>query len=368
MTLKLKFKNKAISPIIATVLLVVVAVILITVFLSFGKDFSTKGLDKTNSILEITKSSDKQSFIRFEKAENGMYFFDYYIPNNLDANFTITGYSLLGYNDYIPLEPEYTVTHAGKFMLPLGIIDTDRFSIFLLLSDGSYLTFKDVSNRNISSSPSECPTGFVPVPGNYLYGTQNGFCVAQFEMKVDQNNDGIGDSNTFCNSDYNTWKNNVEGCSYDTGTRHLVSSAAGYPLTSISQIDSITACESIGGHLITNNEWMTLARNIERVPSNWSSGIVGDGNIYSGHNDAAPHAALVGDINNDNGYYLTDQTSGNQRRTLILTNGEVVWDLAGNVSEWINKIYNNTDYSIPIFNIEGSLVLTPEYSVLYDVG
>jgi len=126
-----KYKVKALEPLIATILLIVVAVILVTIILTWGKDFTTTSVNKSNSLINHDILSDKQPFIRFEKAENGMYFFDFYPPNNQDINFTIVGYSLIGYNDYIPLEPEYTITHAGKFMLPLGIIDEDRFTIGL---------------------------------------------------------------------------------------------------------------------------------------------------------------------------------------------------------------------------------------------
>src|SRR5690606_18519514 len=36
----------------------------------------------------------------------------------------------------------------------------------------------------------------------------------------------------------------------------------------------------------------------------------------------------------NDGYYGTGNSSGNQRRTLTLNNGEVIWDLAGNTEEW----------------------------------
>lgn len=335
-------KKKALEPLIATILLIVVAVILVTIVLSWGQNFTSISVNKTDSLINHDILSDKQPFLRFVEAKNGMYIFDYYPPSTGNVNFKVIGYSLIGYNDYIPLEPEYTVSRPGKHYIPLGIVNEEAITISLLLEDGSYLTFKNIKNTNRAPAPSDCPTGFVPVPGNHLYGTvgsKGGFCVAQFEMKVDENGDGIGDSNTSCqNGSYGTWDNAGTNCAYNTGTRSLVSSAAGYPLTNISQTDSITACESsIGGHLITNEEWMTIARNIEIVSSNWSSGTIGTGYIYSGHNDGTPSAALAGDTNNSNGYYLTGQTSDNQRRTLTLTNGEVVWDLAGNVLEWNDR-------------------------------
>jgi formylglycine-generating enzyme required for sulfatase activity len=79
---------------------------------------------------------------------------------------------------------------------------------------------------------------------------------------------------------------------------------------------------------------MTIAQNVLSVASNWSGGTVGSGYIYSGHNDNAPANALAADSSDSNGYSGETNTGGNQRRTLTLTNGEVIWDLAGNVYEW----------------------------------
>ena len=79
---------------------------------------------------------------------------------------------------------------------------------------------------------------------------------------------------------------------------------------------------------------MTIAQNVLSVASNWSSGVVGTGFIYNGHNDGTPNNALAASTDND-GYSGTGQTTGSkQRRTLTLTNGEVIWDLAGNVYDW----------------------------------
>lgn len=93
-----------------------------------------------------------------------------------------------------------------------------------------------------------------------------------------------------------------------------------------------TACD--GCHLITEAEWLTIAQNILSVPSNWSNGAVGSGYVYSGHNDNSPANSLAASDDNTAGYINTGNASGNQRRTLTLTNGEVIWDFAGNVSEW----------------------------------
>jgi formylglycine-generating enzyme required for sulfatase activity len=79
---------------------------------------------------------------------------------------------------------------------------------------------------------------------------------------------------------------------------------------------------------------MTIAQNVLSNPANWSGGSVGSGYIYSGHNDNAPASALIASTSDNSGYFGETNTGGNQRRTLTLTNGQVIWDFAGNVWEW----------------------------------
>jgi len=185
-----------------------------------------------------------------------------------------------------------------------------------------------------SAVGSACLFGFIPVPGSGTYGT-NDFCVMKYNAKADDNGDGTGDTNRTTGS--NTWPASTYPIS---GSRKLVSTAAGYPVAVISQTTAITAAQNFtancpsGCHLLTEAEYMTIAQNVLSVPSNWSTGIVGSGYIYSGHNDNAPAKALQATTNDSNGYYGETNTGGNQRRTLTLTNGEVIWDMSGNVQQW----------------------------------
>src|SRR5450759_2433428 len=164
----------------------------------------------------------------------------------------------------------------------------------------------DSSQPAVATTATSCPTGFIPVPGSGTYGT-NDFCVMKYEAK-------------------------------DAGSSVPVSTAAGTPWVSISQTTAITNSANVanctGCHLISEAEWLTIAQNVLSVASNWSSGTVGTGYIYSGHNDNAPANALAADPSDANGYAGETNTGGNQKRTLALSNGQVIWDLAGNVWEW----------------------------------
>lgn len=157
----------------------------------------------------------------------------------------------------------------------------------------------------ITTLSGACPANYVVVPGSSLYGT-DAFCIMKYEAK----NDGAGNAITQANP--------------------LL------PWASITQTAASTAAAAAcaGCHLTTEAEWLTVAQNVLSVASNWSGGSVGSGYVYSGHNDGTPNQAVTASVDDNNGWVNTGQTSGNQRRTLTLTNGEVIWDFAGNVIEW----------------------------------
>jgi Tfp pilus assembly protein PilV len=176
------------------------------------------------------------------------------------------------------------------------------------------------STTVVNTKPISCPTGFIVVPGSSLYGTSN-FCVMKYEAK-------------------------------NAGGNVAASTASGVPWAGIVQTNAVasyskTVVGCTGCHLITEAEWLTIAQNVASVASNWSSGTVGSGYIFSGHNDNSA-VALAADSNDNNNYSGTGNSAGDatttngmvgnsQRRTLTLTNGEVIWDFAGNVSEWVDS-------------------------------
>jgi formylglycine-generating enzyme required for sulfatase activity len=119
-----------------------------------------------------------------------------------------------------------------------------------------------------------------------------------------------------------------------------VSVAAQTPWVLINATTARGACTALGSgyDLISNAEWMTIARNAEGVQSNWSGP---NGMLARGHSDGAPAALPVTNINDpysDTGNNA-NQLPGSgweQKRTLTLSNDEVIWDLAGNVWEWVD--------------------------------
>ena len=155
------------------------------------------------------------------------------------------------------------------------------------------------------SGPTNCPTGMIPVPpGNG--GT--GFCVDKYEAK-------------------------------QSGSA-AVSVAAGTPWVSITQYAARTACEASGKHLITEREWLQIAKNVEQVGWNWSGGAAGSGQMSDGHSDNSPANSLAASTDDDpcsgTGQTCNITTWNSQRRTYQLSNGEYVWDFGGNVWDWVD--------------------------------
>lgn len=166
----------------------------------------------------------------------------------------------------------------------------------------------------IAFEPLVCPTGFIKVPGSVTYGTSE-FCVMKYEAR-------------------------------NSGSLIPASTTIGAPWISVSQTAAMTYATTVadctGCHLITGSEWMTIAQNILSVPSNWSTGVVGSGYVFVGHSDGNPAGRLDANTDDNLGYYTTGNTfPSRQRRTLTLTNGEVIWDFAGNVDEWTSEQITN---------------------------
>ena len=196
------------------------------------------------------------------------------------------------------------------------------FLIFLLFSWALITqagTWKSLNSGGgvvtVTPEVSTCPSGYIGVPALLPY-TVRYFCVAKYEMK----NDGYGTA---------------------------VSTALGTPWISIDRPTARAACQALGRgfDMISNNQWQTIARNIAGVASNWSTGTVTSGELNRGHSDNAPASALVAvtddnDPCNGTGQTCSSSTWDSQRRTHTLSNGNVIWDFAGNVFEWVTD--NNT--------------------------
>ena len=168
------------------------------------------------------------------------------------------------------------------------------------------------------------PTTWVKVPGNSTFGT-NDFYVMQYDAKCADNK---GNSLTSpADGSYQVYQNNYNTTSSPCVASHnkqITSASNGYPIADINQTDAASYCASVGAHLITNAEWQTIAWDAEGVASNWSGGTMPRGNSNSGA------------AQSDSSVYGTGYSDFLHLRTLTLSNGQVIWDMAGNVWQWTN--------------------------------
>jgi formylglycine-generating enzyme required for sulfatase activity len=234
------------------------------------------------------------------------------------------------------------------------------------------------SVANETQKKEGCPSGFVLVPGNAKYGTSD-FCVMKYDAKCAQSSnpeEGIQPTNgSSCSGGKGgqpegVYKNNGPGCACRDG-KLIASTPTGFPITFIpmagnGQDNAKAYCENQGWHLMTNPEWMTIARNAEQVSENWCDG---DGShcgfapgtagkiLANGHNDSNNEASasansvgalIAGDDSQLCFGTTTDGSSfcggrGSQKRTLQFSNGNVIWDFAGNVWSWVDATIERKD-------------------------
>jgi len=180
----------------------------------------------------------------------------------------------------------------------------------------------------------QCPTNYIAIPSRPPY-TAQGFCVAKYEMKI---------------------QGNANGNIVYSALNVAESRSTGTPWVNITRGQAMNECLEfgVGYNLISNNHWQTIAQNAELIAGNWTSGIVGRELMYEGHSDGVPANALeVGNITNR--YYQTGNSNTepidqgkNQRRTLVFSNGEEIWDFAGNVTEWVRDTID-TNFQVDNF-------------------
>jgi len=268
---------------------------------------------------------------------------EFYVDATGDLNLKLAD-TVSGARNFTLLDENMRICAAGDF----GSVSCPTTG-FTVSGMGNLI----VENKVIADKFEQiCPEGYVWVPGSAKYGTLPGFCVMKYEAK------------------------NVGGAA--------TSQATDAPWTSVSQENARAYCQARGEgyHLISEAEWMTIAENIVATPINDIDAAAGL-QLATGHTDNDPTNSLaagtdpavsacnlrlpLSDAANafaDNcqlrdsgavyGYsgtgnqwsdtgYVSGGNNKSQLRVHALSNGNTVWDIAGNVWEWTDAIISQVD-------------------------
>ena len=236
----------------------------------------------------------------------------------------------------LPIDPRNTTSTGNYYIYMSG----GSWSLSATAESQKYLTNAQ-SDSGFSANRFELGNdlsvsanthGWIRVPGNSFFGTSD-FWLMDHEAKcLDMSGNpfagaAYGSYGAYNNSSTST----ANSACIAANSKYVASVSGGYQIARISQIEAVSYCQNIGAHLVTNNEWQTVAWNAQNVVTNWRDGVIGSteasgGGIYRGHSNGS--AAVNG----------TSTLTGVNKRTHVLSNGQVIWDLAGNLMEWLNDL------------------------------
>ncbi len=144
-------QKRSLSPLIATILLIVVSVILITVVLTWGSSFTKEKLNTTNVITNLSKSNISE-FIWFDKLIGKKVF----IKNLSDQSKTIVSYkiilssnnslSIYYENKIIPFNLPIIINSNTITEIPIECLPDNSFSIDLITTENEYINVKIKNN------------------------------------------------------------------------------------------------------------------------------------------------------------------------------------------------------------------------------
>jgi len=184
-----------------------------------------------------------------------------------------------------------------------------------------------ITHKSKFWDPNNCPEWYISVWGDVDFW-QKGFCVAKYEMTFSEKDSPWSPTNSNFNAyDYEEWK--------------YYKSRIDYPVVNLTQEEAIEACKRLWKwyHLITNNEWMTIARQIEFESENWKSNSPSlDDTLYTWNSDYSYNWCNDNTWPNDKATKTWDWNPNCfYKRKNILFNWEIIWDFAWNVAEHVNK-------------------------------
>lgn len=216
--------------------------------------------------------------------------------------------------DNTPIHRDIDVVNAWEFDIFNPIFSVkyikSLYSNDTLVSLPALMIGWQLSLNSKVATTNECPINFIPVPGNKELW-QPDFCIWKYEAST-------------------PW--NVKTLAYETKLWVL-------PITDMWQTSGTFYPDCRGNgpnyHIMTMMEWLTIARNLEQVDFNWSNGRVWSGHVIWWNNG--------NNITGFNSWILLQtwpswNTSDDNKRQLILSNWEIIWDFVWNAWEIVKSL------------------------------
>jgi formylglycine-generating enzyme required for sulfatase activity len=212
---------------------------------------------------------------------------------------------------------------------------------------------KNTSSPSSPSGPPNLVQGeeWIKVPANAGGMGLALFYVMKYEAKAMLNDESSTDST---------------GTTAARVTHKPVSIAENQPWRNIDANDSAAECESLGTgyHLISNQEWMAIARDIENQPVNWTGRSVGSGCLFRGNSGEATigDGTLITDSCGYDGGALQAGSSRDVRAKHNLSNDQQIFDFSGNVNEWTDWHKDSTGFQVAPSTCSIGWVELPSFS------
>ncbi len=134
------------------------------------------------------------------------------------------------------------------------------------------------------------------------------------------------------------------------------------PWVDISYTEARSACVLAGMSLLTELQALAIAQDIVAQPINWTGGAVGEGKVFQGLHKGTVDEAQAGTF---------ESPYAEERRWHELSNGERIYDFAGNAYSWIfDDVQGNPDGIVakPFATVSPSIALAPYPSREFGMG
>ncbi|MDD3244832.1 MAG: hypothetical protein PHU47_01655, partial [Candidatus ainarchaeum sp.] len=173
--------KRSVSPLIATILLIVVSVILISVILIWGKEFITDTTNTTNNLSDLKNFESNKGVFWFNSINGNKIF----IKNTTNKNITLKGYSIISTehtgswtNNFYPLQENINFSEYSQSQIEIICVPDNRFVLDLIdINNNHYLL--DIP---ITGNREFIPCDYYSVPFWLFSGDLDNYSINQIEI------------------------------------------------------------------------------------------------------------------------------------------------------------------------------------------